>query len=305
MPLKVSLKKDYSRNKYVYLMLIPVIIYFVLFHYIPMYGAQIAFKDYRVTLGIAKSPWAVPFYKHFADYINSYYFWRLIRNTFLINIYDVLFGFPLPIVLALLINEVRIMFFKRAVQTITYLPHFLSTVVICGIVTDFFSVGGVVNDFVELVTGDRISFLMQPNWFRPLFVGSGIWQEIGWGSIIYLAALSGVDEELYEAAKIDGAGRWKQVIHVTIPSILPTIIIMLILRLGHMMFVGSDKILLLYNPSTYETADVISTFVYRKGLLEANYSYSSAVGLINSVVNFVFLITVNKLSRTVSETSLW
>ncbi len=297
------LKKDFRRYKYVYLMLLPIIAYYFIFHYIPMYGAQIAFRDLNIRKGILASPWVG--LKHFQNYFNSYYFFRLIRNTVLINVYDVIFAFPAPIILALLLNEVRSIRYKRLVQTISYMPHFISIVVICGMLQNFLTLDGVINQVIKLFGGTPTAFLLQPEWFRTIYIGSGVWQQVGWGSILYLSALSGIDQELYEAAKIDGASRWKQTLHVTLPGIAPTIIIMLILRMGRMMDVGSEKVLLLYNPNTYETGEVISTFVYRKGLIEASYSYSAAVGLFNSVINFVILISVNAFSKKLSESSLW
>ncbi|HML49638.1 MAG TPA: ABC transporter permease subunit [Clostridia bacterium] len=284
-------------------MLLPVVVFFALFHYWPMYGAQIAFRNFNIRKGVMASPWVG--FKHFQTYFSSYYFGRLIGNTLLINLYNVIFGFPAPILLALMLNEVRSLRFKRAIQTITYMPHFISIVVICGILTDFLAMRGVINQVLIFFGGTAKPFLLQPESFRTIYTASGIWQEVGWGSILYLSALTAIDEQLYEAARIDGAGRMRQTWHVTLPGIAPTIVIMLIMRLGRMMSVGSEKVLLLYNPNTYETADVISTFVYRKGLLEANYSYSAAVGLLNSVVNFTLLVTFNKLSRKLSSYSLW
>lgn len=297
------IKKDFIRRKQVYILAIPVIAYYLIFHYLPMYGAIIAFKDYSPTRGILDSPWAG--FEHFKTFFNSYYFLRVVRNTLLINLYDIIFGFPAPIIFALLLNEIRNSLFKRSIQTITYIPHFISVIVICGMVVDFLSKSGLVNNIIEMFGGQAISFLIDPKWFRTIYVGSGIWQNLGWGSIVYLSALTGINPNLYEAAKIDGAGRFKQVLHVTLPGIAPTIIILLILRIGNMMSLGFEKIILLYNPNTYETADVISSFVYRKGLLEMNYSYSTAVGLFNSVVNFILLISANKISRMASEASLW
>ncbi len=294
---------DLSRNKIVYLMLLPVLIYFVVFKYIPLYGIQIAFKNFTPFIGITKSPWIG--LKYFTDFFGSYYFGRLLRNTLLLNVYDIVFGFPAPIILALLLNEIKNNVFKRTIQTVTYLPHFISMVVICGMILDFFSRDGVINNILNIIGIESIPFMLESVWFRPVYILTNIWQQVGWGSIIYLAALTGINPQLYEAATIDGANRFKQLLHVTIPGIIPTIIIMLILRTGTIMTVGFEKILLLYNSSTYETADVISTFVYRKGILEANYSYSTAIDLFNSVINFALLFSVNKISRRISETSLW
>ncbi|PZE20440.1 sugar ABC transporter permease [Paenibacillus xerothermodurans] len=295
--------KDLIRNKYVYLMMLPGILYYIIFQYVPMYGATIAFKQFTPAAGIWGSEWVG--FKHFEAFFQSYYFIRIIKNTLLINFYSLLFGFPAPIILALLLNELRKQWFKRTVQTLTYLPHFVSVMVICGLIVDFTAKNGLINDIIVWFGGSRDNLLLNGELFRTIFVSSGIWQEIGWSSIIYLAALSGIDQELYDAAKIDGAGRWKQALNVTLPGIMPTIIILLILRIGHMMDVGFEKVILLYNPSTYETADVISSFVYRKGLVDASYSYSAAIGLFNSLINFILLIGANKLSRKFSDSSLW
>jgi putative aldouronate transport system permease protein len=298
-----AIPKDISKYKLLYLMALPGIIYYVIFHYVPMYGAMIAFKSFNPVEGILGSPWIGM--KHFNDFFKSVYFLRIVKNTLLINVYELLWGFPAPIILALLMNEIRGTIFKRTVQTVTYLPHFISVMVICGMIVDFTSKTGLINTIITFFGGEASNLLMKPELFRTIFISTGIWQGVGWGSIIYLSALTGIDSELYEAAKIDGAGRWKQLLHITIPGIMATIIILLILRIGQMMNVGFEKVMLLYNPNTYETADVISTFVYRKGIIEANYSYSSAVGLFNSVINFILIISANKISKKVSETSLW
>ena len=295
--------RDILKNKYVYLMLLPVVAYYIIFWYWPMYGAQIAFRDFSPGRGIWGSEWVG--LQHFVEFFNSRYFTRLLRNTLLLNVFDILFGFPAPIILAILINEIRSNPFKRTVQTITYLPHFISMVVICGLITDFAASDGVFNDVLKAVGIDSIPFLLRPEWFRTVYVSSEIWQTLGWNSIIFLAALVNIPAELYEAAKIDGAGKIKQLLHITLPSLIPTIVIMLILRMGKIMNVGMEKILLLYNPATYETADVISTFVYRKGILEMSFSYSTAVGLFNSVISFILVVTVNKISRKLKEYSLW
>lgn len=299
------LGRDLSRNKLIYLLALPAVIYYFIYHYWPMYGAIIAFKNFSPALGIMGSPWAG--FKYFEQFFSSYYFVRILKNTLLISVYSILWSFPAPILLALLMNEIRSSVFKRTVQTVTYLPHFISTVVICGMLIDFCSMKGLFNVFVELFGGEPFNFLMETGLFRTIYIGSGIWQEVGWGSIIYLAALTSIDSTLYEAARMDGAGRFKQMLHITLPGIMPTIVIMLILRMGQVMNVGFEKIMLLYNPTTYDVADVISTFVYRKGILEANYSYSAAVGLFNSVINFIMIIAANWVSRkcTGGESSLW
>ncbi|WP_223829389.1 ABC transporter permease [Paenibacillus arenilitoris] len=297
------LKKDFFKNKYLYVLALFGLAYYLIFCYVPMYGVIIAFKNYAPTKGIMGSPWVG--LDHFTGFFQSFYFWRLLRNTLLINVYELIFAFPAPIILALLLNEVRKAFFKRMVQTVTYLPHFVSIVVICGMIVDFSRLTGLFNQIIGLFGGEAANLLLDPSLFRTIFVASGIWQGVGWGSIIYLAALTSIDTQLYDAATVDGANRWKQMWHVTLPGIMPTIVILLILQFGGMMNVGFEKIILLYNSQTYETADVISSFVYRRGLLEANYSYSTAVSLFNSIVNFLLLIMANRLSRKINDTSLW
>jgi putative aldouronate transport system permease protein len=301
--IRTTLRKDMQRNWSLYLLVLPVILFYALFCYKPMYGALIAFKDFSPGRGFSRSPWVG--LENFVRFFNSPYFFRLLRNTFLISFYNLLFGFPAPIILALLLNEVRHVTYKRLTQTITYLPHFISIIVIAGMITDFSLSTGLFNDIIEFLGGRRFPLLQAPNLYRTIYVASDIWQGIGWGTIIYLSALSGIDPQLYEAAMIDGAGRFKQLIHVTLPSITPTIVILLILRIGHLLGVGYEKTILLYNPATYETADIISTYVYRVGLLEQNWSYSTAIGLFNSAVNFTLLLLANKMSRKLSETSLW
>lgn len=298
-----AIKKDFQRNKWLILMALPVVAWYILFHYVPMYGVIIAFKEFSPMKGIIGSKWVG--LRHFNDFFSSIYAWRVIRNTLVINIYQQIFSFPAPIILALLLNEVRNKYFTKIVQTITYLPHFVSTVVICGMIIDFFAKNGLINDIIVTFGGERTIFLLKAEWFRTIYVGTGIWQGVGWGSIIYLAALTGIDSELYEAVAIDGAGRWKQFIHITLPGIAPTIVILLIMNIGRMMSEGYEKVILLYNPNTYETADLISSFVYRRGLVDANYSFSSAVGLFNSLVNLILILSANYISRRVNETSLW
>ncbi len=297
------LKRDWIRNRSLYVMVIPVLLFYLLFHYKPMYGAIIAFKDYTPALGVVDSPWVG--FDNFTRFFKSVYFVRLIRNTILLSLYNLIFGFPAPIILALLLNEVRNKHFKNLTQTITYLPHFISLIVVTGMLTDFSMTSGLFNDIIAFFGGERSPLLQNPDLYRTMYVASGIWQQVGWGSIIYLSALAGVDQQLYEAAQIDGAGKWKQLIHVTLPGIAPTIIIMLIMRMGSLMNMGYEKTILLYNPSTYDTADIISSYIYRVGLLEQDWSYSTAVGLFNSVINFGLLIFTNRMSKKYSETSLW
>lgn len=299
----VRLKKDMRKNWSLYLLVLPVLIFYALFSYKPMYGALMAFMDYRPAKDFWDNTWVG--FKHFERFFTGPYFFRTLKNTFMISFLNLLFGFPAPIILALLINEVKSNKFKRITQTITYLPHFISTVIVCAMVSDFCLSTGLFNDIIALFGGDRVSLLQEPEYYRTIYIGSGIWKEIGWGSIVYLAALAGVDKELYEAAKIDGAGKWKQTLNVTLPGILPTIIIMLILRIGNMMSVGYEKTLLLYNEATYTTADIISTYVYREGLTNRNYSYSAAVDLFNSAVNCILIFGANYISKKTTENSLW
>ena len=296
-------RRDWRKNKWKYIMVLPVVIFFVVFHYMPMYGIIIAFNKYTPSLGIVGSKWVG--LRQFVQFFEDYYFVRVVRNTFLISFYSLIFGFPCPIILALMLNELRGKWFKRTVQTVTYIPHFISLVVICGLIKHFCLSGGVFNDVAELFGFKRAPLLQNPDYFRTIYVTSGIWQEVGWSSIIYLAALSGIDQQLYEAAEIDGAGRLSQTIHITLPGIASTVIMLLILNMGNILNVGYEKCLLLYNESTYETADIISTYVYRKGLIDADFSYSTAVGLFNSVVNMTFLITANVISKKTADVALF
>jgi putative aldouronate transport system permease protein len=284
-------------------MALPVIAFYVTFCYVPMGGMLIAFQDYSPARGIWGSRWIG--LENFTHFFTDYQFFRLIRNTLLLSAYLIVFSFPAPLILALLINELRSRPYKRAVQTISYLPHFISLVVVCGIIVDFTSSAGVINQVLGFFGVSPVTFLMRPERFRGIFVVSDIWQHVGWSSIIYLAALSGIDPGLYEAAIIDGAGRFRQMLSVTLPSLLPTITILFIMRIGHIMSVGYEKVILLYNPTIYETADIISSFIYRRGVLNADYGFSTAVGTFNSIVNFLFVWLANRISKKLSETSLW
>lgn len=298
--------KDMKKYWKLYMLVIPVVVYYILFCYKPMYGLIIAFKNYRPALGIMESPWASNFgFKHFISFFESYYFGRILKNTLTISIVTLLVGFPAPIVFALLLNEIKNEKFKKLTQTVSYLPHFISLVVTCGLIKNFVSSTGIITQFLGLFGLEAQSLLSNKDYFLPIYVISNIWSGMGWGAIIYLSALSGVDQQLYDAAKVDGAGRWKQMIHVTLPSIMPTIIIMFLLRMGNIMGVGHEKIMLLYNPGIYETADVISTYVYRSGLENSQWSYSAAIGLFNSVINFACVIFFNKISKKNTEVGLW
>ncbi len=298
-----KLKVDIRKNWYLYLMILPVVIYYAVFNYKPMYGALMAFQDFVPRKGISGSEWVG--FKHFISLFKSPYFPVLLKNTVTISLSMLIFGFPAPIILALLLNELKSKRYSRVVQTLCYLPHFISLVVICSMVRQFVAPNGIINDFLQFIGIGRMDILSNPKLFVPTYVVSGIWASIGFDSIVFLSALMGVDQQLYDAAKVDGAGRFRQMLNVTIPSIAPTIIIMLILRIGQLMSVGSEKILLLYNELIYDTADVLSSFVYRRGLIDGSYSFSAAAGLFNSVINCILIIAANKISRKVSEVSLW
>jgi len=298
-----NIRKDFLQNKYAYFMVIPVIVFFVLFHYKPMYGIIIAFKNYKPIKGIANSAWVG--LKWFKQFLMDPYYLRIVRNSFMINFLQLLFVFPCPILFALLLNEVKVKWFKRTVQTISYMPHFISIVVICGLVTSFCQTNGALNDIIEFFGGERHNLLQEVEFYYPIFLISDIWQGLGWSAIIYLAALSGIDQEQYEAAKIDGAGRLQQMRYITLPGLMPTVSMLFVLQFGSMLSVGREKTLLLYNELTYEVADVISTYVYRRGLINGDFSYSTAVGLFQSVINIVMLVTANKMSKKLGQSGLF
>lgn len=298
-----KLFSDVKHNYALYLMVLPVVLYYVFFHYLPMAGLVMAFEDFKPKLGLWKSPFVG--LANFRDFFSSIYFGRTVTNTLAISGLELLISFPATILFALLLNEIGSKRFKRTVQTVSYMPHFISMVVVAGLILDFCGSRGLVAQIVSLFTKETQNLLGKPEYWRPVYIVSGLWKELGFGSIIYLAALSGVDQQLYEAAAIDGANRLKQTFHVTLPGIAPTIIIMLILKIGQIMSVGYEKTILLYNPQVYETADIISSYVYRKGLLEFNYGYSTAVGMFNSVINLILLVVTNHISRKVTETSLF
>lgn len=298
-----NMKKQLSKNWQLYVFLLPVLIFFFIFNYIPMYGVQIAFKDFIAVEGIWGSPWVG--FEHFTRFFESYYFWRLLRNTLSLSIYELAL-FPLPIILALSLNELDNGKFKKWSQTITYAPHFISVVVLIGMVVIFLDpVSGLFNRVIEFFGGEAIHFLTSPRWFRHVYVWSGIWQSLGWSSIIYIAALSGINPELHEAATVDGATRLQRIRYINIPGILPTIVIMLILRIGSFMSVGFEKVLLLQNSLNASTSTVIQTFVYETGLLGGQYSFAAAVGLFDSIINITLLVIFNYLARKTTDNSLW
>lgn len=298
-----TVKKNLRRHWPLYLFLLPAIVYFIIFKYVPMYGVQIAFKDFFANLGITGSPWVG--LKHFERFFNSYYFERLLTNTIALSVYA-LSLFPLPIIFALMINELKNGRFKKYTQTITYAPHFISVVVVVGMIIAFLDPDtGIVNHFIQRLGGEPIPFLTSPDWFRHIYTWSGQWQSLGWSTIIYLAALSGVNPELHEAAKVDGASRFQRILYINIPSILPTIITLFILSFGSFMSTGFEKVLLMQNSLNAPTSDIIQTFVYETGLIGGQYSFAAAVGLFESIINIVLIVLANYTSRKVSENSLW
>ena len=302
---RIGLLRRMTKHSQLYLLLVPAVVWYILFAYAPLYGLQIAFKDYNPALGFAASEWVG--LKYFRSFFRSYYFWPVIRNTLALSFYSLLAGFPMPILLALMLNEVRLPRYKKFVQTVTYAPHFISTVVMVGTLIIFLSpsTGMIPNLLGILGVHSDNNVLSDPGWFRHIYVWSGIWQSMGWSSIIYLAALSSVDPGLHEAAVIDGATRLQRVWHINIPVILPTVAILLILNAGSIMSVGFEKVFLLQNELNDETSEVISTYIYKRGLIKADFSFSSAVGLFNNVINFIMLITVNALTKRIGDTSLF
>ena len=301
-----GLGKDIRKNYLLYAMLIPFVAFYIIFCYVPMYGAIIAFKDFSPGKGILMSPWTSHGgFGHFVDFLSGPYFERIFTNTVLLSMGLVIFSFPAPIIFAILLNEIKNKWYKRSIQTVTYIPYFISVMVVCGLLHTFLGRDGFVNDIIEMLGGTRSNLLASPEYFKTIFVISDIWQSFGWGSIVYLSAITAIDQELYEAAVIDGAGRFKQVLCVTLPGLLPTIITLFILRMGSIFNISYEKIILLYNDMTREKAEVISSFVYKRGLIDSDYSYSTAVGLFNSILNCVVLLATNKICKTFSETSLW
>lgn len=298
-----QLLMNYRQNKLLYWLLLPSLVFILIFNYVPMGGLVIAFQDYSFTRGIFGSKWIG--FKNFSDFFSGMYFGRTLGNTLALSGLDLLFNFPAAIVLALMLNEVRSTRFKRVIQTVSYMPHFISMVVAAGLIKEFCDSSGVISALAVQLGGKPQSYISQPQYFRTIFTVSEIWKSVGFNSIVYLAALSGISEDLYEASKIDGAGRLRQLIHITLPGLLPTVIIMLILRCGAIMNVNFEKVLLLYSPSTYSTADIISTYVYRMGIIKQKIGFSTAVGLFNSVISLILVLSVNKLSKVYTETSMF
>ena len=309
--LGARIKEELRRNYMLYLFAIPVVAYFIIFCYLPMFGLVIAFKNYVPVRGIWGSEWADMYgFYHFYNFLTSDLFLSVVKNTLLLNFYTLIFEFPIPIIFALMLNEIKNLKYKKVIQTVTYLPHFISLVVICGMVNRFFRSDGILTSLIVLFGGERMNYMIEPGWFRTIYIGSGIWQTVGWSSIIYVSALSSIDQELYEAAVIDGAGKWKQTVHITLPGIASTIIILLIMRIGRMLSVGYEKVLLLQTPQTANIARVISSYVYEVGLgatipVPNALSLSSAVGIFSSLVNILMLFLANTVSRKFSEASLF
>lgn len=299
-----TLLRKIARDRQLLILFIPCIVFYALFRYGPLYGLIIAFKDYSVYTGILDSPWVG--FKHFQRFFSGPDFFLLLRNTFLLGFFALICSFPFPIVLAILLNEVRVRWFKKFVQTASYLPTFLSVVIISSMIIDFLSPNnGIVNKLLNLLGFESKYFLIDPAWFRPIYVLSDIWANTGYEAIIFLAAIAGINPTLYEAARVDGASRLRMMWHVTLPGLLPTILVVFILKTGSMFRVGYEKVLLLYNSMTYDVADVFSTFVYRKGLLESNYSYGAAVGLFEALVAMVMLLGANLISKRLGGKGLW
>jgi len=288
-----------SRDKYLIMLSVIPVALLIIFSYIPMYGIVIAFQDYfpgQPFFSLEK--WVG--LSQFQRFFESPLAWRLIRNTFLLNIYSIFAGFPIPIIFALCLNELYSPRLRKVAQTISYLPHFISTVVICGLIVNMFSTeGGIINNFILSITGKKINFFMDPKYFRHIYVWSGIWQTFGWSSILYLSAIASIDPTLYQVAEIDGASRMQRTKYITMPGILPTISIVLILNFASLFSIGSEKVILLYNPAIYETADVISTYVYRTGLIEAQYSFGTAISLMNAIISLVLLFTFNSIAKKI------
>lgn len=300
-------RKVWNRDKYLVIMIAPVVVYFFIFNYLPMAGLIMAFQKFkpgRGFIGIFTGEWVG--LKWFQRFFDGAYFYRLLRNTFLLNFYSLLFGFPIPIIFAICITQIRNKLLQKGAQVITYLPYFISTVVVVGMLTNFLSPSsGVINQAIVALGGEPINFMSEQGWFRTLYVISGSWQSFGFNSIIFVAAIMGISPDLYEAMTVDGATIRQTVWHLTLPMIRPTIVLLLIMTLGNMLNVGFEKVFLMYNESTYETADVISTYVYRQGITNSNYSYATAVGLFNSVVGFTLVSIANRISRRVSDTAIW
>lgn len=300
---KINFKQILKKNWVCYLFILPMLIYVIIFNYIPMYGIQLAFKDYRVADGIWGSAWVG--LKHFKTFFESYQFKDLLWNTLSLSLYSLIAGFPMPIIFALLLNYITNVKLKKVVQMVTYAPHFISTVVYCGMILIFLSSDGVINQLLKLIGIDSVAFLTNLSNFRHIYVWSGVLQNIGWGSIMYISVLTSVDPTLHEAATVDGATRFQRLLHIDLPAIVPTMVIMLIMRAGEIMDLGFEKAFLLQNNINLDYSEIIATYVYKIGIQGGQFSYSSAIGLFNNVINMVLLVVVNKIAKKVSDVSLW
>lgn len=299
-----DLKKQFYRDRYLLLIFLIPLLYYIIFRYVPIYGIIIAFEDFKPFKGILGSPWVG--FKHFQEFFSSVYFTRVLINTLLLSLYGIIFSFPVPIIFALLLNEIKNDRFKRTIQTVSYLPYFVSTVVVVGLVVNFLSPSmGIVNMIIKQLGFEPVYFMVKAEYFKPIYTVMCIWKSVGWEAILYIAALTTIDIELYEAAIIDGASKWKQLVHITLPGIIPTIVIMLIMRFGNILNVDFESIILLYNPSIYSSADVISTYVYRSGLVDGNFSFATAVGFFQNVIGFALIVITNKVSNNVTGNGLW
>lgn len=304
---KKTLWQYLKKDRFIYLLMLPGLLWYMIFCYLPMFGIVIAFEDYKPFWGlegIFTSQWVGM--KHFMKFFRSPYFFRLLKNTLLLSVYSLIWSFPLSIVLALFINELKGKLFQKTVQTVSYLPHFLSTVIVCGMIRTLVSVdGGLVNAAVTAFGRESVPFLGRPEWFRTIYTVSEVWQSIGWESIVFIAAMTGIDRELYEAAMVDGAGVLKRMWNITIPGIMPVVTIMLILKVGNILNLGYEKVLLLYSPQVYSTADIISTYVYREGVVNQNYSFATAVNLFTSVISLILVLGTNKITKKMGQEGIW
>lgn len=297
-------RKLWNRNKYYLLMVLPAVVSVFIFCYMPMYGVLIAFQDYRIGDSILSSKWVG--FKHFIEYFKSIYFVRTLKNTFLLGLYSLVWGFPIPVIFAVFLNEMKNRHVKKVIQTVSYFPHFISVVVLVGMVKNFLDPStGIINVFIKALGGSPVSFMNESGWFRTIYVASGIWQGFGWSSIIILSALTSLDPTMYESAEIDGASRMQKIIYITLPNLVPTLSVLLIMDLGKVMNASLEKVLLMYHPAIWDVSDVIQTYVYRKGVLNSDQSFGTAVGLFNSAINILLLIMANKTSKKISGSSLW
>lgn len=297
-------KNPFIKHWDLYLLMAPGILYFIIYKYLPMWGVVIAFQDYSVFGGFSNSAWVG--LEHFQRMFQAEEFYSIFKNTLLISLYKLFWGFPAPIIVALLLNELRNMMYKRTIQTIIYLPHFLSWVIVGGILINILQPStGIINDLVELLGFERIHFLSDSSWFRTVLVTSDLWKGVGWGTILYLAALSGIDPEMYEAATVDGANKWQQTLHITIPSLVPTIVILFILSMGNILEVGFEQVFILLNPLVYSVGDVIETYVYRVGITQGQFSYTTAVGLFKSVIALVLVVLANSIAKRLGQNGIW